>query len=271
MDIISAFQARHIMAPLIPEGTVDVSAPVRQARELLEKNSFDYGVVREGHRIIGLVARGDLGDLDVPLQLGPPVKRLELEYLLPETTPISGLVRYLAIFPFQLVVQAKNIVGVVHESDLNKHPVYAYFYCLLSRLEQNLAELVGLLFSKADQWRGFLSPERWEQIESRWIQAKDNGRQVDPVHYLCFSDYIRIIASSPEALNDLGFKTKGAWKDFVGAMDDLRNDVMHPVRNLVGSHRSVGKLADSDERIQNLIDRTSTSIRERRKKFQLAI
>ncbi len=256
MEIISAFQAHHIMGPLVPEGTVDVGAPMRQVRELLEKSSFDYGVVRELDRIIGIVARTDLRDSDAPLPSGPPVKKLELEYLLPETTPISGLVRYLAAFPFQVVVQAKNVVGVVHESDLNKHAVYAYCYCLLSRLEQNLTELVDLLFPEADQWRGFLPHERWEQIESRWKQAKDNGRQVDPVHYLCFSDYIRIIANAPQALEALGFKTKGAWKEFVGAMDELRNDVMHPVRNLVGNHRSVSKLADIDERIQNLIART---------------
>jgi hypothetical protein len=256
IEIMSTFQARHIMAPLIPQGTVDVGMPVRRVRELLNQNSFDYGVVREGDRIIGLVARADLRDTETLLPSGPPVRRLELDYLLPETTPVSNLVRYLVAFPFQLVVRAKNVVGVVHQSDLNKHPVYAYFYCLVSRLEQSLSKLLQHSFPSVEDWRSFLPEGRWRQIDSRWKQAKAGGREVGHVHYLCFPDYTRILGNASDTLAALGFATRPAWEAYVGAMDELRNDVMHPVRDLIGGHRSVQGLMEIEERVRDLIMRT---------------
>jgi len=256
LEIISAFQTRHIMAPLIPEGTLYVGMPMSKSKAQLEKSSFEYGVVREGDRVIGLVAREDLADTNDALPSGSPVKRLELDYLLPEVTPIPELIPMLGVFPFHLVVRGKQVIAVVEVSDLNKHPVYAYLYCKLSLLEQYLADLIEACFPKVEMWRALLPDSRWRQVEARWTQAKANGREVNPVHYLCFSDYMRIVAASPQMLDDLKFGGKAPWQDYVGAMEDLRNDVMHPVRDLVGTHRSAKKLAVIDERIQSLVELT---------------
>jgi hypothetical protein len=116
------------MAPLIPDGTLMVGMAMSQAKLQLENSSFEYGVVRKEDRIVGLVARNDLTDTEDPLPSSLPVKPLELDYLLPEATPISELIPMLGVFPFQLVVRGKEIIAVVEVSDINKHPVYAYVY-----------------------------------------------------------------------------------------------------------------------------------------------
>src|SRR2546425_1199298 len=131
-ELTSIFQVRHIMAPLIPEGTLNVGMPMSQGKEMLKNNSFEYGVVRDAYRIVGLIAREELESTEAALPSGPPVRRLELDYLLPEVTPIPELIPMLGVFPFHLVVRGKQVIAVVEVSDLNKHPVYAYLYCELS-------------------------------------------------------------------------------------------------------------------------------------------
>jgi hypothetical protein len=263
-EIISGFHVRHIMALLIPGGTVNVGTPMDRAKAQLEQNTFDYGVVSESGRIIGLVARAELQETDDPLPASFPVRGLELKYVLPEATLLSALINHLVEFPFQLVVSGKNVVGLVDESDLNKHPVYAYFYCLLGRLEENLAKLVFDVFPKTEDWCTALSADRWEQIATRWREACKNQRQLDPLFYACFADFTRIAAASTELLAELGFPSKSAWLDYVGSMDTFRNDIMHPVRDLLDAHRSLAKLAEIEARLKHLVERTDEILSRKR-------
>jgi hypothetical protein len=229
------------------------------AKRRLLGNSFDYGLVGEKEVVVGLVARADLCETDEPLRLDPPVRKLTLDEVIPEETPIEDLMRYLTKNAFQVVVRGKEVVGVVDVSDLNKNPVYTYFYLLLSLLEQNLLSVVRRLPADT-KWESKIGVERWGGCEERWQGARKSGIELDQLYYLYLADYLSIVGKTPKLLQSLNFPSKNQWDRYVGSLDNLRNDVMHPVRDLVGSHSGIGDLFSIEQRIRELIRRTSRSI-----------
>jgi hypothetical protein len=178
-----------------------------------------------------------------------------LDDVVPENTPVGNLIRY---FTTQVVLRGKEVVGVVDASDLNKNPVYTYFYLLLSVVEHNLLALVRRLPSTTD-WGLLIGAERWGECQSRWQAAKANRSELDQLSYLYFADYLAIVRGSPALLESLNFASKNLWDKHTGALDNSRNDVAHPVRDLVGPHRGIEELFSLEQRIRTLIQRSSRS------------
>jgi len=240
------------MAPLIPEGMVDVSEPTYVAREKLAAMGFDYGVVCDGHSVVGTVETTKLEDSVNIVKVGSCFKKSVPQSLPCDITSISELIKILISSPFQLVAHNTEIVGVVTESDLNRHPVYAFFYFLLSGMEQNLFKIIRRRYPTEDLWSGFLKNDARKTARKMRQKAVDEGLQLDLIHYLFLPQYVGIISNAEDLIREFGFAQMKDWSDFGRKLGKFRNDVMHPVKPLVGGHRSVQVLAELEETIRRL-------------------
>ena len=251
--IANAFQTAQIMVPLVPEGKVEASEPSYEAWKRLNRMGFDYGVVCEQGRVIGFVETRRLAESVNYVSVENYIHLGSLDNLPSETTSVSELIKMLCFSPFQLVARGREIIGLVTESDLNRHPVYAYFYFLLSGMEQNLFEIVRKRFPREEHWLGFL--EKRAQTTARGMREKaiGEGLELDLIHYLFLPQYIGIIANADDIICEFGFTQKRQWHDFGERLRKFRNDVMHPIKPLVGKHRNVNELADLEDRIRRLI------------------
>lgn len=261
-DLKNSIQAHQLMSPIAPEGCVGVGVSLCRARQQLRENGYDYGLVLHNGRVEGFVANADLPKRDEPLALEPPVRKLTVEYVIAETTPISDLIRYLAAFPFQVVVRKKDVLGVVHDSDLNKHAVHSYFYLLSGYLEECLLSVVRKDFAATQRWRPFLAKKRWEQVHAAWRHAKKRNVHVDPLYYLAIPDYLRILGSDPGALRTLGFQFQGQWKDSIRGIEELSKALLRAGHRPIRAHWSAAELVGIEQRVLDLIDRTELGLQQ---------
>jgi hypothetical protein len=251
-EILKTFQTRHIMAPLLPEGMVDISESIFSAFARLAEMGFDYGVVCDRGKVVGTVDRRKLESSANLVEVRSCFVNSVSTNLPCDTTSISDLIKILASSPFQLVAHGSEIIGVVSESDLNRHPVYAYFYFLLSGMEQNLFEVIRRIYPKEEHWSGFLDKGACKTAKERRQNAVKEGLELDLIHYLFLPQYVGIISNSEGILRELGFSHLKEWSDFGKRLRKFRNDVMHPVKPLVGGHRNPRTLAEIEEQIRNL-------------------
>lgn len=258
-------QARHIMEHFISEGCVEIGQPHREAKESLRAQGFDYGVVQRKGRVVGVVACESLRDSTTPVRLAPPIRKPELGILIPDTTPLRQVVRYLGKNSFQLVLQGKEFIGLISVSDLNKHLVFSHLYSLLSHFEQRLIALVNKEFKSEAQWGRLVNSKHLREARGHFRKAQAANVQLDLVHYLYFSDYLDIVGSREAFLTICGFRHPSEWTKWQKNLVALRNDVAHPTGDLVGPRRGASELALIQERLYEQIERAESLLGFNRK------
>lgn len=261
-DLRNFIQARHVMAPLIPGGWVDLGVPESSAKQQLQGNGFDYGFVRSDGKYVGFVEAAALSDTDKPLTLGS-VQSFTIDFLIEEGTSISNVIDYLSRFPFQAVARRKHIVGIVDRSDLSKPLVNAYFSLVLSHLEESLVSMVRRFFPNADAWEARLPHGQRTNIEDKWRQAKDRNIELDKTCYLGLSECLRVLDRKPDVRRALGFQTVAQWKKSIEGLSTLDEELLGPTGKLSGLRVEVGELMRIEQQMVDLIDRTELREQER--------
>ena len=131
-----------------------------------------------------------------------------------------------------LVVSGGRINGLVAWSDLQKLPVRAAVFALVTGFELTMYEAIKAVFPEGDGWRKHLSEKRLEGAEK--VYEKRDGNESDVELLLCteFCDKRTILkkclpfdsqAKSPGAMP----MSKGKFEDEVERIEDLRNPLAH--------------------------------------------
>lgn len=271
-ELSQFFQARHIMAPVVSEGCVAVGAPMREVREKLTRANFDHGVVLDQNgAVLGFVTRAELPDTEEPFSVLPFVRQLMLDYVIADNTPLEEVIGYVARSPFQLVVRGKEVVGLLTPWDLNSHPVYSYFYLLLSQLEQLLVQVIKHQYPN-EGWTTLLSAgghpsaEHLEDARKRWQKARVANQELPLLHYLYFSDYVEIVGRCSCLFSALVVGLQEKWKEFIQRAVELRNDVAHPTKDLVGEHRSARDLLEIARDSRTLMEKAEAFLSQAKEK-----
>lgn len=162
---------------------------------------------------------------------------------------ISKAVSILRVQPASLVTDGEKVVGLVHRSDLNKHPARTYFYLWLSALEIGLARLVELRLP-GDTWIESLRDQAqiWVLGKMKFESLRNNS--ISPIEYLDLSNVVEIIEKNEFLYCELGFNSRSEVKSELGGLVDLRHDIMHPVRTLVSDAASMNTLANREKRLR---------------------
>lgn len=239
-----------IMTPSRQLISTIAGASAREAAARAKNGAFDQlPVVNDRSQITGLVYVDQLMNLPVDALVSDYVVPLEESGQLRIAHGISKAVQILHRHPASLVTDGAKVVGLVHRSDLNKHPSRTYFYLWLSSLEMMLARLVALRLP-GNAWIEHLGEQAQIRVLGKMEVELRRNNSIDPIEYLDLSNLVRIIAKNQIIYTELGFDSRKRLKDEIGGLVDLRHDIMHPVRTLVSDAESMNVLANREKTLR---------------------
>ncbi|SEW12071.1 hypothetical protein SAMN05216170_1714 [Thermococcus thioreducens] len=134
------------------------------------------------------------------------------------------------------VKEGKSIVGLVHYSDLKKHPVRVLFYLMVAELESNLRKVLETYYGTKldDAIKKQIKPEKLSKIEGYLGEDRKKNENLRYIDYLYLEDLRDIL------LKDMGlwslvkshsrFSSKNKFESNINPLIDLRNWVAHPVK-----------------------------------------
>jgi len=239
-----------IMTPSKELISVSINDHIRVALTKASEGPFDQLPVLDNKaRIVGLVymdklqgcsSEATVSDYLIPLAECKPLRT---------TDGISKAVRILHTQPANLVVDGEKVVGLVHRSDLNKHPARTYFYLWLSALEMGLARLVALRLPD-NAWVELLGEQAQIQVLGKMEFESRRNNSIAPSEYLDLSDLVGIIKKNEPLQRELGFDSRSKLEGEIGGLVQLRHTIMHPVRTLVSGAESMNTLVDREKRLR---------------------
>lgn len=245
----------HIRLPSImtPIRKLVMARPEDRAVEVFataKKGGFDQLPVGKSRRnIVGLVFVEQLQD--------SPADAAVSDYLVPLAEcmqlrikdGISRAVRILQAQPANLVADGEKVAGLVHRSDLNKHPARTYFYLWLSALEMRLARLTELRLP-GNAWIELLGDQEQIQVLGKMEFEQRRNNSIAPIEYLDLSSLVGIITKNEHLQHELGFDSRSKVKAQLGGLVDLRHTIMHPVRTLVSDTASMDTLVHRERNLR---------------------
>lgn len=148
------------------------------------------------------------------------------------------------------------MLGLLTISDLNRHPLRAELYSLMSHAEVELATLVEKAFPDAWTWIRSLNESHQVGILGYWELSRRRGVDVGPVAATTLSQLIRVVSRSKDLLAKLDFQSRNEFEVLTGSIPELRNVVMHPVRPLILEQGDVSRVRDTVLAVRDLLERT---------------
>ena len=201
---------------------LDDSAP-EVARELTRLDYDVVGVVhRQSSRVVGWLDRNQVVDGHCE----DWVRKIEPDQVLSDSTPLTAALHVLAIQPWAFVVAGHGVAGIITRSDLQKPPVRAVIFGLLSLMEIHMD--FWIQHHRPDEtWLGFLSDDRASKAKTLLAQRESRNEVISLLDCLQLCDKAKIISMLPEAVATLGLGSKNAANSTLGKAERLRNRVAH--------------------------------------------
>ena len=122
----------------------------------------------------------------------------------------------------RLVVSGPDISGLVSLSDLQRLPVRAALFAIVTHLEITMTNWIRLEFNGRDDWLGGLSQGRREKVLKKVEEAKSGDAYIDTLLFTEFGDKVTIIKKGP---NFAWGKT--SFEDDLAKIQALRNSLAH--------------------------------------------
>jgi hypothetical protein len=171
--------------------TCEVSESLAAVVERNRSTRFDFLPVIEPAtgRIIGLIEivpfmQGPVGDRAV----GEAMRPLSEENLIGANATILAFVRDADHQKCRLIVSGHEIVGLVGLSDLQRLPVRAALFGVVTYLEIIMADVVRDEFKGSDQWLDRLPAGRQDRLRKEIAKALGEDGPVDPLLFTQFAD-----------------------------------------------------------------------------------
>ena len=186
---------------------------------------FDYLPVKDidGH-LIGLLSNHAIGNASCDgddARVGDHMDPLSEADLIGAGTPIAALIGRIRQKPF-LVVSGQEIIGMVAWSDLQKLPVRAALFALVTGFELTMYETIKRHFGKRGDWTQHLDKCRLCMAEKEYRDQRERGSDVDLLLCTQFCDKRDILIKSFDFA--IG---KGRLEKKFRAIERVRNDVAH--------------------------------------------
>jgi hypothetical protein len=237
-----------IMTPRSLLRCIEVGAAPAAARSAFAPDFSQVPVMR-GPRAEGVLRRSRIEGLRDDQHIDEAW--IEKVPVLAPGAPLSEAIRALVDATCVLVQDdSGSLVGLIHYSDLNRHPTRLLFYFLLASLEMSLAEGIREVFGDDDTWVRQLSEPRQIQVPgiTEWERRRD--MRIDTVEATELKDVVKVAVRVREVQTRVGLdKVQATW---LRSLLHLRNSTMHPVRRLVRGHDQVRDLHDRLLRLREL-------------------
>lgn len=256
LEFDNAFQAQHLAVPMSQAYSVAPRDDAADAAGRLREQRFDQAPVVDGDRILGFVLTRYLqpgrrvADAMTPLGSGNVVSG---------DASIGRLMEWILDPGFLFVLEGRDVTGFISVSDFIKQPVRGYLYLLLARLEIGLAGLARRRFPEQEEARALLTREAKRTVLKRYSGDREVGRETELLAYFGFPDLISVFTADDELRRTLGVLSRDEWIAAIDGFVALRNDVMHPIRNVDLAKDGLVRLQASEQRIRFLIEKVETT------------
>jgi hypothetical protein len=180
-------------------------------------------------RYVPLPATGEFYDASVGERA-----TITAEQVVPADLTLLEGMRVLADLPFLLIEPGEGVnpIGEYHivtRADLNRRPVEAAIYPVISTLEDRLAALIEREYPDSETLVGLTGPFP----VGSWTKARTNDLDVHIAEFLSLTDMVGIVKGNDRLLRELGYEDPAELESDLYAVGDLRNRVMHGNRSLV--------------------------------------
>lgn len=253
-DLAQAFQARHLAVQMKDAVAFSPRTSVGEARTRLLADNFDQApIVDDRGKVVGFVLTHRLPDDQAGAQVGSFQTPIGSGNIVSADAPVAELLDWIVEPGLLFVIDGRDVTGFVTVSDFNKQPARAYLYLLIATVEIGLADLARHRFgSEQRDLMDLLSEDDRATILERYELDKAVNIEGDFVSYLEFSQLLSAVGKDAILRESLGYPSRGSWRSDTGSLVDLRNEVMHPVRNLVSGKGRLIRLRDLESRLRAL-------------------
>jgi CBS domain-containing protein len=217
------------------------------------RNQFDFlpVVAAATDRIVGLIEiaplmHGTSADGHVGAMMCP----LAEENLIGADASILAFVRDADRHKCRLVVSGHKISGLVSLSDLQRLPVRAALFGLVTHLEIIMTNVIRREFSGTGGWLERIAEGRRNKLHDEIRQAQADDALVDPLLFTQFVDKVTIIRKSPHSIFG-----KGRFESELRKVQSLRDRLVH-----ANDYAASPKAASETCETVRLIDKWSKSL-----------
>jgi CBS domain-containing protein len=230
------------------------------------RNRFDFlPVLAPGTKQAGVGGR-IVGVIEIaPFMSGPAVdeqihermRPLSEENLIGADASILAFVRDADRQKCRLVVSGREISGLVTLADLQRLPVRAALFGLVTHLEIIMANAIRREFNGNEAWIDRLPEGRQKLLHEKIDEARKHEDLVDALLFTEFPDKAAIIRKSPLFLNSKSELSKSEFKNEFEDIRSLRDYLAH-----ANDYAASADAASQACRIVRLIDKWSKQLRD---------
>jgi hypothetical protein len=228
-------------------------------RERIAHDAFDHlPVVDEKERIVGVLDIRALGSMSHDARVRDCCIPIGEELLIGAEVSVLEFLEDADRRPFRFLVTRDGISGLVSLSDIQRLPVRAALFAIITQFEMAATRLIAEYFPQ-EGWMVSLSPGRREKIEDELRKATGDQNQVAPLLYTQIADKTDLLALIARARGNEESKSALARK--FDRIEKLRNALAHS--NTLGVTRDDACAVVATVRdIKHWIDWIQVSIKE---------
>lgn len=174
-----------------PREHLKTGRPNEFVADVVRRNTGRYTPVVDespSELIIGLFHAADRQDGCANVRIREQFRALTEDFIIGGDTPILEFIKDADTRPCRLLVSGASIVGLVSLSDLQRFPVRAVLFALVTGFEIKMMEAVRRLYKDEAVWLAMLTPERSDKIEKEKQDAEARDAFVDTLLFAQFAD-----------------------------------------------------------------------------------
>jgi hypothetical protein len=194
------------------------------------ESKFDFMPVLQraggGDHIVGIVELNRYFDAPAPsVPVSKAYQPLHENYLIGADASILSFMREADTRPFRLLVSDQGVVGLVSLSDLQRLPVRAALFGLVTGLEIAMTEAILASDPRGEKWVTCISAERRNDLRMRIEEARRNEGIVTELLFTQFCDKRDILIKLLFKEEPIRRRQELARK--FKRIEKLRNDLAH--------------------------------------------
>jgi hypothetical protein len=147
-------------------------------------------------------------------------------HLIGADASILTFVRHADDSPFRLVVSGREITGLVSISDLQRLPVRAALFAMVTHLEMVMADAILRRLPHSDGWMSLLSNGRRKKVDEQIKKVKSGDTFVDPALSTQLCDKVTIVRKMGGPVGSGAWDAKLFQSDMKN-IQELRDSLAH--------------------------------------------
>ena len=211
---------------MTPRADLQTCSQEDSLRKTMKWNTEPYNfipVINENDMICGLFeAQKWFNKIPPDLTIAADFQPLSESIIVGSDASIFEFIQRADVVTTQLVVSRNKVAGLISLSDLQKLPVRAALFTLVTSLEIVMAKRISQRWPNSEDWVKFLSPNRAENVELMEQKARKEDGFGSKIVFTQLADKATIIGKG----DLLGVSNNEINKRF-RPIEKLRNDIAH--------------------------------------------